>query len=57
MSAVWEVFKVDKDDETKAICGLCPDAKRLARGTDKRNLGTSNLRRHLESVHPAKWKY
>ena len=27
MSAVWEVFKVDKDDETKAICGLCPDAK------------------------------
>ena len=56
MSAVWEVFKVDKDDESKAICGLCPNAKRFSRGTDKRNRGTTNLRRHLESAHQAKWK-
>ena len=56
MSAVWEVFKVNKDDETKAICGLCLGIKRFSRGTEKRNRGTTNLRRHLESAHPTKWK-
>ena len=53
-SLVWEVFKVDSKDSTKAICSVCSD--KLSRGKDPRNQGTSNLRRHLQNKHKEKWK-
>ena len=53
MSSVWDVFTVDEKDKTKANCSMC--SKKLSRGEDPRNRGTSNLRRHLQSSHREKW--
>ena len=52
-SAVWEVFKVDERDKSKANCTLC--GNQLTRGADARSRGTSNLRRHLQTAHLKKW--
>ena len=59
MSAIWTHFKVKEKDETKAICLECQKegvVKELARGANARTMGTSNLRRHLQSAHSDKWK-
>ena len=59
MSAIWTYFKVKEKDATKAICLECQKAgveKEFARGANARTMGTSNLRRHIQSAHSDKWK-
>ncbi|KAI2645626.1 Zinc finger BED domain-containing protein 4 [Labeo rohita] len=50
MSAVWNYFKVNEDDKTKADCKLC--SAKLSRGGSKGSaFNTSNLIKHLKSQH------
>uniref|UniRef100_A0A1A8J877 Zinc finger, BED domain containing 4 n=1 Tax=Nothobranchius kuhntae TaxID=321403 RepID=A0A1A8J877_NOTKU len=55
MSAVWNYFKVDEDDKTRADCKLC--SVKLSRGGAKGSaLNTSNLIKHLKSKHDNEYK-
>ncbi|XP_023662393.2 zinc finger BED domain-containing protein 4-like [Paramormyrops kingsleyae] len=55
MSAVWNYFKVNEDDKTKADCKLC--SAKLSRGGSKGSaFNTSNLIKHLKSQHDNEYK-
>uniref|UniRef100_A0A8C5MB93 BED-type domain-containing protein n=1 Tax=Leptobrachium leishanense TaxID=445787 RepID=A0A8C5MB93_9ANUR len=53
-SAVWEFFKKCAADPTVAICNLCQ--MRLKRGKDTGRLGTTCLRRHMNTCHTSRWR-
>ncbi|XP_077101521.1 zinc finger BED domain-containing protein 4-like [Siphateles boraxobius] len=55
MSAVWNYFKVNEDDKTKADCKLC-SAKLSRRGSKGSAFNTSNLIKHLKSQHDNEYK-
>ncbi|XP_035772202.1 uncharacterized protein LOC118455981 [Neolamprologus brichardi] len=55
MSAVWNFFKVNENDKTKADCKLC--SAKLSRGGSKGSaFNTSNLIKHLKSQQDNEYK-
>uniref|UniRef100_A0A8C5Q2H0 BED-type domain-containing protein n=1 Tax=Leptobrachium leishanense TaxID=445787 RepID=A0A8C5Q2H0_9ANUR len=53
-SVVWEFFKKCAAERTVAICNLCQ--MRLKRGKDTGHLGTTCLRRHMNTCHTSRWR-
>ena len=55
-SIVWEYFKINDNDESKAECLVCKSSggrSLLSRGgKQKKHVTTTNLRSHLQSLHP-----
>ena len=58
-SIVWEYFKINDNDESKAECLVCKSSggrSLLSRGgKQKKHVTTTNLRSHLQSLHPSKY--
>lgn len=54
-SEVWKYFILESPDDAKAVCTFC-HAKISRGGTNARCFTTSNLKKHLDSVHSAKIK-
>ncbi|XP_005986354.1 zinc finger BED domain-containing protein 6 [Latimeria chalumnae] len=52
-SLVWNFFYIDARARSRAVCTLC--RKSVSRGREGTHLGTSTLRRHLQSVHALIW--
>jgi hypothetical protein len=49
---VWDYFKVNDEDASKAVCILCK--KNLSRGSkDPHKMSTTNLQNHLKKQHNA----
>lgn len=53
-SIVWKLFKVDGDDQSKAICQLC-EAK-ISRGQRTGSFTTTNMLKHLNVKHAKELK-
>lgn len=49
-SQIWEAFKVDAQDSTKAVCNLC-NAKVSRGGQKLSSHTTTNLYKHIEQYH------